>query len=445
MTESSKKILREKAISTLKLNDMGDYFAPYKKMYPHQWLWDSCFVVIGLAPHNPERAKQELISLLKHQWHNGMIPHMVFGEHSSGASKKAEMEWQANRHPAAPHDVKTSAITQPPLIAEAVHAVAKYLDATERRDFLNFAVPKLVAYHSWLYRARDPKEEGIVFLVHPWEGGADGSPVWRDFIDARTYSDFWLRLMKKAGILNRIVDGVRNDKDLLEKGQRTDTVQAIQQYLLLLKLRKLNYQSVKIHKHYKFKLEDVHFNSILVRANWVLKQLAHEVNADIPAWLRERFEKSVHALELMYDEEDKTYYSRSWDSHEFVKTRTFYEYMPLYAGTVSKARAKEIVDNLKQNQLLGANYQVPTVPINSINFKENKYWEGPVWPMINWFIYNGLKRYGFSTEAESIKQQTLSLVENGGFGEYFNTFNGASLGVKNFSATAGVTLSLLSD
>jgi hypothetical protein len=443
MTESSKKNLTDKALSALKLNDRDEYFTPSKKLYPNQWLWDSCFVAIGLAPHDPQRAKKELVSLFKHQWHNGMIPHMIF-RGSVGNSKRAELEWQSERHPAAPHGVKTSAITQPPLIAEAVMIVAKNLNSNERAEFLNFAIPKLIAYHSWIYRARDPKEEGIAFLVHPWESGVDGSPAWRDFIDARTTSDFWLKAVRHLG-LNKLINHIRNDRELAAKGQRMDSIQAAQQYLLLLKLRRLNYQSVKIHQHYKFKLEDVHFNSILVRANWVLKQLAHEVSIDIPTWLRERFEKSVSALELMYSEEDQTYYSRTWESHNFVKTRTFYQYMPLYAGTVSAAKAKKIVDDLKQNQTLGANLQVPTVPIDSKDFKENRYWEGPAWPMINWFIHQGLVRYGFSSEADQLKQQTLIAIEDGGFAEYFNVFSSAPLGVKNFSPTAGIALSLISE
>lgn len=443
MTESLKSNLTQKALTALKLNDKGGYFTPCKKLYPNQWLWDSCFIAMGLAPHDPQRAKKELMSLFKHQWHNGMMPHMVFKQ-KGPKSKRVEVEWQSERHPASPHGVKTSAITQPPLVAEAVMTVADQLSGTQRVDFLNFSVPKLIAYHSWIYRARDPKEEGIAFLVHPWESGADGSPVWRDFIDARTTSDFWLNIIKYLG-LARLINYFRNDRDYAIRGERMDPIQAAQHYLLLLKLRKLNYQSIKIHQHYKFKLEDIHFNSVLVRGNWILKSLAHEVGIDIPGWLRERFEKSVNALELMYNEEDNFYYSRAWDNHDFIKTRSFYQFMPLYAGTVSASRAKDIVKHLAQNQILGANLQVPTVPIDSKDFKEDRYWEGPVWPMINWFIYQGLKRYGFDKEADQIKDQTLMAIEDGGFAEYFNAFSGAPLGAKNFAPTAGITLSLISE
>jgi hypothetical protein len=31
----------------LRTNDRGVYTAPADGLYPHQWLWDSCFTAIG--------------------------------------------------------------------------------------------------------------------------------------------------------------------------------------------------------------------------------------------------------------------------------------------------------------------------------------------------------------------------------------------------------------
>lgn len=444
MIPSSKNILKEKALHSLKLNDRGKYFVPCKKLYPHQWLWDSCFIAIGLAESGDvERAKTEIVSLLNNQWHNGMIPHMIF-DAKNHVNSKSELSWKSSRHPAAPHGISTSGITQSPLLAEAVYRIANKLGGEEREAWLKLTLPKILAYHSWIYRARDPKEEGVAFLVHPWESGVDGSPVWKKFIDERTYSDFWLKLFKKAG-LNLVANKFRNDAYLISNQQRLDSVQVIQHYMMLVKLRKLNYQSVKIHKHYKFKLEDIHFNSILVRANWLLNQLAHEINLTIPLWLRERFEKSVYALELMYDEQDETYYSRTWEDHQFIKTPSFYDFMPIYAGTPSLAKAKKIAEKIKNYKIKGASFGVPTISVDSPTYQENRYWEGPSWPIINWLLIDGLKRYGLNQDAQDLTEETLNMVNEGGFAEYFNSFSGAPLGAKNFAPTAGVILSLISN
>jgi hypothetical protein len=51
------KQLLAAALEVLKANDRGTYTMPGPDLYPHQWLWDSCFVAIGLRHTNIDRAK----------------------------------------------------------------------------------------------------------------------------------------------------------------------------------------------------------------------------------------------------------------------------------------------------------------------------------------------------------------------------------------------------
>jgi hypothetical protein len=71
--------------SVLKQNDRGGWTVPAADLYPHQWLWDSGFIAIGLRHIDIARAQMELTSLLRGQWSNGMIPHMIF---STGVTTK---------------------------------------------------------------------------------------------------------------------------------------------------------------------------------------------------------------------------------------------------------------------------------------------------------------------------------------------------------------------
>ena len=48
----------------LKDNDRGKHTVPASGFYPHQWLWDSCFIAIGLSHYNIKRAQQEILILL---------------------------------------------------------------------------------------------------------------------------------------------------------------------------------------------------------------------------------------------------------------------------------------------------------------------------------------------------------------------------------------------
>src|SRR5262249_30245649 len=107
--------LRARAREVLEANRRGAWTCPSATLYPHQWLWDSCFIAMGLASSDPWRAAGELRSLFRGQWANGMLPHMIFAEgvHDAGSRRI----WQSKRNPLAPRDVETSCITQPPLVA----------------------------------------------------------------------------------------------------------------------------------------------------------------------------------------------------------------------------------------------------------------------------------------------------------------------------------------
>ena len=60
-----------KAEDVLKHNDLGDWTRPAPGVYPHQWLWDSCFAAMGWVHVDAERATREILSLLRGQWRNG--------------------------------------------------------------------------------------------------------------------------------------------------------------------------------------------------------------------------------------------------------------------------------------------------------------------------------------------------------------------------------------
>jgi hypothetical protein len=46
----------DRAEAVLRANDRGTYTIPAGDLYPHQWLWDSCFIAIGIRHYDVERA-----------------------------------------------------------------------------------------------------------------------------------------------------------------------------------------------------------------------------------------------------------------------------------------------------------------------------------------------------------------------------------------------------
>jgi len=108
------------------------YTVPNGSVYPHQWLWDSCFTAIGIARFDAPRAADELRALFRGQWDNGMLPHMIFADGSRDVGSRRV--WRSQTRAGAPRDVATTCITQPPLVAIAIERVAAALPTSERHS-----------------------------------------------------------------------------------------------------------------------------------------------------------------------------------------------------------------------------------------------------------------------------------------------------------------------
>ncbi len=87
--------------------------------------------------------------------------------------------WHAKESPDAPKHRETSGVVQPPVHATATLYVYRHAEDEKRaKEFLEYAFPKLKAWHDYLYRERDPGREGLVYIRHPWESSMDNSQLW---------------------------------------------------------------------------------------------------------------------------------------------------------------------------------------------------------------------------------------------------------------------------
>ena len=427
------------AIQVLNSNHHENHTVPANG-YAHQWLWDSCFIAIGLRHFDAARAQAEIKSLLHGQWSNGMLPHMLFA--SGDHHRRDRNMWRSWLNPHAPDDIATSGITQPPMLAEAVVRVGEKLHPAERHTWYQTVFPALVAYHQWLYTERDPHKEGLVLQIHPWETGLDNTPPWMNELRAHDFS-LWIRLAAKKPV-QIAAKFVRRDRHFKMPGERLTIFEALALYSVQHRLRRKNYDIDRILSHSLFAIEDLGYNSIFIRANQLLKDIAAEIKRPLPAELIESMHKSESALELLWDAYTSQYYSRNFVTHKLTKLPSIATLMPLYAGTITKERAAQLVALLEDAKSFGANFPVPSVPLDSDWFKPHGYWQGPTWMNTNWLIIDGLERYGFHTQADHIKKQSLQMIENSGYYEYFSALDGSPAGAKDFSWTAALTIDMLS-
>jgi glycogen debranching enzyme len=144
----------------------GGYAVPNTDVYPHQWLWDSCFHALVWAElGEPERAVAELTAALADQAEDGFVPHIRYLDDPEGLRGF----WG---RPA------TSSITQPPMYG---HAIAEL----RRRgvDVPAELVERARLGLRFLLDRRARSGDGLVTVVHPWETGCDDSPRWDSWCD----------------------------------------------------------------------------------------------------------------------------------------------------------------------------------------------------------------------------------------------------------------------
>ena len=95
-----------------------DFTCPSHVTYPFQWFWDSCFHAIALSHLDIKKAESELFSLLKNQHADGFISHVTFWQ-------RDVYEEMVSTYAIAFRNRYLSDEMQPPLLAEAVNAVAR--------------------------------------------------------------------------------------------------------------------------------------------------------------------------------------------------------------------------------------------------------------------------------------------------------------------------------
>lgn len=420
--------LLDRAISVLKLNDAGVFTKPGPHQYPHQWNWDSALIALGLAHFDLPRAQAEIRSLLSGQWQDGMVPSVVYHSVPSDYFPHPQF-WQIENSSSAPA-VPTTGITQPPLLA----TVVRMIDTRDHdADFVREVYPSLLRWHRWLHTARDADGSALACIIHPWESGTDDSPRW-------------LHLFKRIQP-EALPEFQRGDTRYVAATERPNRSEYERFIYLIDVFRKLNYEPSELLAHSPFLAQDVLFNAILFRADEDLRELAvglGEPTEEIEGWMQ-RVQQNFNTR--FWNESTGLYYDYDMRSGKPIPVNTACTFLPLFAGLPSKEQARRLVEGHLMNPVEYAprgeiGHWVTTTAKTEPTWEARRYWRGPVWVIMNWFITEGLNRYGYEELAVMIRQDTLSLIESNGFREYYDARDGSGCGSVDFSWSAALTLEM---
>ena len=118
-------------------------------------------------------------------------------------------------------------------------------------------------------------------------------------------------------------------------------------------------------------------------------------------------------------------------------------FMALWAGIATPEQAREIVerqyrDSRLFNAAAGVRSLSPLEKMYDVRASGNpSSWQGPVWICVNYFVFRGLLRYGYTEDARELAEKTVSLLGRdyerfGALHEYYMPDNGEPILNKGF-------------
>lgn len=430
--------MRQKAREILRANDTGNSFQASQSDHPHQWSWDSALIAIGLAHVNIDRAVQEMRSLFRGQWKSGMVPHIVFNPRADpNAYYPSADVWDVQTvTDDAPTEVRTSGILHPPVHAITIRTICDACPSEQARAIAREFYEPLRNWHRYLVSARDPENSGLVTIVHPSESGMATSPRWDHALSRVQIPEDDRAAYARP---HRRPEDRPNDEDYT----RYNRIIAI--------LKSAGYRVEQAYDDLPFRCKDVFISSMLVAANESLLRIADMADVDvdelntIESWIN----SGRRGLANQWSHELNTTADKDLVDGSDIHMLTLASFAPLLAGQVTPEIRQHLVRLWSSPAFVGhagLRWKLPpSASPEAPGFDPQRYWRGPVWPVMNWLMWWAWQRIGEFAIADAIRWNALDQIETVGFYEYMDPFTGQGLGAANKSWTAAVALDWLAE
>jgi len=364
------------------------YCVPNPSTYPHLWLWDSCFHALVWAELGDDRAVTELDATLAGQLTDGLVPHMRYG----GEPPDTFLGPLA----------ATSSLAQPPMFGHTIRVLQQrgftVPDATLARARRGF---------EWLWRTRRT-DDGVLFVVHPWEAGNDHSPRWDDWgAPGRTRHDY-------------------------DRAARTAWNKELMAATTFAADGAATWSS-------RFVACPAAFNAYTA---FSMTELAEALDDDeLRGWARELAEAIDEQLWMPGE--------RLWADAAVVGGGASVR-VPISDGTMAALvtrdaeKATAALDQLADPDRFAAPFGPTNVGRLHPAYDPAMYWRGAAWPNLNYLLWLALRRWDRADEARELAGRALRGALASGWAEYWNPETGEGLGARPQSWT-GLVLPMLAE
>jgi hypothetical protein len=238
-------------------------------------------------------------------------------------------------------------------------AVWDYYLKSGDSEFIEKALPVLINFDEWMMQNRDANGEELVNLKVPGESGWDNS---KRYIPKPPFVQAESPLMKE-------------------------------------------------HRY----VQSPDFNTYVCIARRIIARIARELgNADVEKNYAARAEKTSAGILDMWNGAFGLFMDRYEDNHEEIPVRTPGGAITMLAGLGDEEKWCAITDILTDPEHFWTEYPLPTLDLADKDFNSRdeyfSYWNGRVWPNINWVVAEALCRAGRWDEASELTRHTMRMV-----------------------------------
>src|SRR3954453_22619604 len=336
--------------------------------------WDSYFIQVGLLRDNKlDLAKDMADNALYEVKHYGKV-------------LNANRTYYLSR-------------SQPPFLTEMVLGVYR---RTHDRQWLENALPQIEKYYQiWVTEPHLTKESGLARYFDLGEGPAPEVVSAERDPNGKTHYELVKAYFKSHTVTDydvsqyydRRTDGL---KPLFYKGDRS--------------MRESGFDPS--NRFGEFNIDIIHYDPVCLNS---LLYLAEQQTAEIldilgkgdeaGKWKERAKERAGRINKLMWDEKDGFFYDYNFVGKRVRKYHFLTPFYPLWAGLASKRQAARGVQNLELFERTGGLQ-------TSTNSSGNQWYAPFGWAPVQLIAVDGLRRYGFTEEAERVSMKFLKLVRS---------------------------------
>jgi alpha,alpha-trehalase len=159
-----------------------------------------------------------------------------------------------------------------------------------------------------------------------------------------------------------------------------------------------------------FSIDIIHYNpvclnSLLYLMEMQIAEIQDLLNhgAEASVWRQRAQDRAARINRLMWDSQSGLYCDYDY-VHQRVRRYPFLTtFYPLWVGIANQDQAAYVVKNLSRFERAGG--------LQTSEFRSGDQWDAPFgWAPLQWIAVEGLRRYGYHTDAERISKRFVSLV-----------------------------------